>query len=471
MYDYQNVPCNICRSTQNFVANKKPLSNSSMLLSMAAPVQRVASLSEIAINQATFKARMRQVGGGAINYIAAMGDFTTLGFSIDIFQINPSSPPALSSPQNYFEDCIRVYYGDPQTGIDAIPDWLTLHPGTGLGSDVANYIPGNPGSLLGRSLAGTGFTPAVTVQLPALTAALEHALFPDVGPYRFSHWRRPPSAGDTFQYSNPNSIAPGSTRKSSQWGLKIANLMMERQDLNPPPVDLQVGPPGAAGRYGGRINNPGQPSDVLFYNPDTSANRTHTRTFPHELGHHLEANLGVEDMTRLYRGLYARTFSAPVVHHDPASLEWHHPHLPIPDQGIRRTGQRPNNTHYGLDLFLPPTGITPTPLPPFIAVGDTAQNALKNPSDDQSYRSQELAYPATVTTYTDTGHVYTTQPSYSTEFLSTTAEMMTRPRNARLLVETDPMRVALFLKVANPRIYAEVQHNFGGNLDALLHVD
>lgn len=476
MYDFETVPSNSCKQRQIHEEGRKPLSNSLLLSSMNAPVQRVVMPSVIAIKQAGFKAGMLQsVGGvmGPINYIDAMANYRALGFSIDIFQVAPSAPPALANPKDYFEDCIRVYYGEPQTGADLVPAWLSLHPGMGLGSDAHSYAAGNPTSLLGSSLAGPGFSPAVTGQLAPLTAALQSVLFPALSPYKFHHWRRLPAAGTTFQYQNPDRIRRGPTRKSSQGGLKIANLVMERPDLQLPPVRLRKNPAHAAGSYAGRINNPHQHEDRLQYNPDTAASRSHTRTFVHELGHHLEANLGTEDMVRLYRGLYARTFPAPVSpppHRE--TMEWGAPHAVIAEPGIRQVGKNaPSNRFYGLNLFLPPTGITPGPGGTLTAPGGTAEAALENESDQQSYLSQKYCYPGTVSTYTDTAGAFTPSSTYSTEFLSTTSEMMTRPRNARLLVETDPLRVALFLKIANPRIYAEVQKQFAGNLDALLHVD
>ena len=167
-------------------------------------------------------------------------------------------------------------------------------------------------------------------------------------------------------------------------------------------------------------------------------------TLVHEMGHKMEYNLDVVSMVQLYRSLLSRTKSEQLI-------------IPL-------SGQR----YRALDLFLP------------------------------NLPEEEIGQPITgkpryAGTITQEG-ILNMMKSQSTEFLSTTAEELVNDAemSARSnqettelpsLIEKDPLRVALFLKFANPNYYQAVSKEFENqirsehpegkvpSLDKILHVD
>lgn len=167
---------------------------------------------------------------------------------------------------------------------------------------------------------------------------------------------------------------------------------------------------------------------------------TAVSTLVHELGHKREFELSAEDMVKLYRGLLARTKDAQL--------------KPSPS----------DSAFHELSLFLP-----------------QLEAAL---SEKSSSVSTKLSYPGVIINGLD---ISKTQ---ATEFLSTTAEelvgqgtVVESAEEMQDIILEDPLRVALFLKFANPALYTTASQLFERqmkqtstseplkSLDEILHVD
>ncbi|PST27706.1 hypothetical protein [Enterocloster lavalensis] len=447
----------------------------------SAIIQRVPQLWEIAKAQAEKKARQYQFylpDGVSLDYHQAMLNYRKLGFSSDIFSVESNLMHRMPQIdwQQYFTDCIKKYYGAAPAGFAS----LDIEAGEGLGGDswIMNTHMHEPekrvDELLGSQLAPITFVEADGNRAPSakklnakscntsqmLVTILKTVLFPG-GKYLFDEMQKlpgnPQAAGkESFTFANPLS-GLGTTAHSFKRAVKIANRMMpagntgEPGSIDLPKLKLEQ---ETADRLGGYESYRGGPRrhDRIKYNSGDDAKRTHTRTFVHEMAHHFEAYMGAEDMVRLYRELYARTANYQELYQSaPGSLpklltDYTDANNNITEPGIGRTG----DTAFGLTMYLPK--ISPNPQQATQKAGST--------SDQMTYASQSNRYPATLSARPNDHGALSSRPHFGTEFLSTTAELLTAQRNASLLIATDPLRVALFLKFVNPKVYQTIKTTY-----------
>lgn len=179
------------------------------------------------------------------------------------------------------------------------------------------------------------------------------------------------------------------------------------------------------------------------------------RTIVHELAHQAESYLGVDEMIRLYRGLYARTIQ------DPNS---------ILETGITQIGGV-DSSYYGLNLFLPDLGLS-----------EKGFAKWQIDLNKQTNMSQKNKYPGSLVVCNNgtNSSQFLESNFYGTEFLSTTAELFTKEDLADRIIETDPLRAALFLSIADPKLYRLIKkmfkrkvgkHGEDIDLDKWLHID
>lgn len=196
----------------------------------------------------------------------------------------------------------------------------------------------------------------------------------------------------------------------------------------------------------------------------------------HEAGHHLENHLGVSDLVTMHNFLRART----------------DPNAP---QGERGAGWG----LFGRDLMgtygpgyaaeLPPM-IFQNRVSRFMSSGNgLIRFGLFNGGNWALSGISRLAgYPERGQRFVDDFFLQESNSeanSYATmlhgigsEFLSTTAELLSTVRGAQELIRTDPLRAALFVRLSNPPLYGVLNQQFqaaqgGGapvDLDDLLHV-
>lgn len=453
------------------------LSNSALLSMMdpavtakpAVPViQRVPALWEIALVQAKNRAMEIQGFPPSLDYKEAMRNWRGLGFSRNIFGLRLITE---SNSEAYFENCIKKYYGKDTSGRVS---WRNFR-GDGLGSDKAVFMAAH-GSQKENSLLGSQLNSAINIfdatssgYFPSLQTALNTVLFSGIYPFSPLAPAQPGPSFSTTGLAGNNSQSLVTTAAE---GIDIAKKMM-RPDHALPPVALSPAAANVQGSFQSRFDFPGNAADTLLYfvNPGLPPSHTNRRTFTHELAHQEEAYLGVEDKVRLFRGLYARTKNIYDNGYDGTQ---------IPEKGIGKTGSDARNVHkYGLNLYLPETTAA------FRLKHAQAGRIPPDHPDKQTNLSQRLGYAGTLTSYPaiPPAHpggahypVRRLSSTFATEFLSTTAEFLEDENNAHILINTDPMRVALFLKLTNPNLYRDVKTNFetanpGVNLNILLHAD
>ena len=239
-------------------------------------IQRVPKLWAVALEQA--KRRAQQLSGGGIDYEDIMDRAAwnpgLLGLSVDIFGHpdnydlqNVFEPPHYPAPpEQYFEDCIKMYYGELVPGYTG-PAKL----GEGLKSDWPTYTTATgPTSgeerLLGTQLdaAKTNFGTATASYLPALTAALE-SQFINASPSLFT--AAPPAAA-TFSFANP--ALPGASPRlqtAAQEGLDMANKLMDGTRFQIPNIELTTDSTNS-GRQGGfqsHFENASNKDKLLYF--------------------------------------------------------------------------------------------------------------------------------------------------------------------------------------------------------------
>lgn len=325
---------------------------------------------------------------------------------------------------------------------------------TGADTDMENeYIyvhdqpAGNALALIGIGLTenkeqfADGFSDKDSHSYKALTQALWQTLYPVTNGNRTYLFDAPSSPSPDLSAFEKKAMESATEAQIKQED--VDNLSMALSVAGKMYADLDGWTDNLAWEYRKNMNALGQFSEnnnggIIRYGslPKYSA----ISTLVHELGHKLEFELSAEDMVKLYRGLLARTKNA--------QLE------PSPS----------DRSYHELSLFLP-----------------QLEAAL---STNPSSVSTKLSYPGVIINGLD---VNKTQ---ATEFLSTTAEKLVGQGYVAESVEEmqdiileDPLRVALFLKFANPALYTEVSQLFerqmqqtsaseaSKSLDEILHVD
>lgn len=427
-------------------------------------VQRVADIAEIALSEAYRKVLQLYGPITRTKLLTAMGMWTDLGFSRNIFPelaAFAAGGPGDAACVAYFEACIRRYYTPGYPAQLNCPPIVGL-TGAGLGTDQGSYGVGGAGAagLLGRDLAHRNNPDNLNPQLDAvqpgrpgsvvqvLSYVLSSGFFTSI----LASWRNDDmhSLGTTFS-SRPEWRLLRA--RALARGEKTANKMADRPDLNLPPLTYQRDEHmGAIGSY---TSTPGAAGgEVIRYNShftrrDAAGNkikqRTTRRTFVHEQFHHLEHYLGVEELANMYRFLYARTSNR--VSYDGSGG-------PALSRGVRRHGAN----MFMLNMYRP--ALQPQ-LPPAPDIGDR-QTAEKYAG---GYQGVDGIY-----TRSAAGTPQVHPEHHSTEFLSTTAEMLSSSGLAARLIQTDPMRVALFLKLANPLVYRLVAAHFDARYNPALPV-
>lgn len=411
-------------------------------------VQRVADIAEIALYQAYRKILQIYGSLSRTNLLNAMGNWGGLGFSRNIFPELPAfvaGAPGGTDCVNYFNACIRRYFTPGYPGQLNCPQFPGL-TGAGLGSDQIHYGAGSDG-LLGRDLdhrTDTGkLDPQLAVSQQGRPGSAVHVLstilsapfytdiiksFRDDG--RMAHTT-------TFPIQR---FYGGGRAKALAHGVETANKMARRPELQLPRLSfVRDDTIGSIGSYA--FVPLSARNDVIRYNdlPDQIHHRvqykqrTTRRTFVHEQFHHLEHYLGVEELANMYRFLYART------------ADWEYfdgPGGPALSRGVQRSG-----ANFRLDLYRPALALPPD-------AGDRG--------DRQTVDKYTIGYMGEDSAYTrNTFGVAEVHPNmHNTEFLSTTAEMLSSDGLAPRLIQADPLRVALFLKLVNPPLYGMVAKQF-----------
>ncbi len=179
-------------------------------------------------------------------------------------------------------------------------------------------------------------------------------------------------------------------------------------------------------------------------------------TLVHEFGHHLENNLEASEFGTLHNFLTARSVGpqlrkvgyGPLSNKDQTS-EGYNANLPNPD-----VGGHSSLTRLGVDM-----------------IGNTFGSQASERSIDHFVQKNAHTPESSYATQVDAG-------DFKTEFLSTTIHYLADPQNARALIDTDPLRVCLFLHLARPAVYAQIQAVVDpqllllpppNTLDALIH--
>lgn len=196
----------------------------------------------------------------------------------------------------------------------------------------------------------------------------------------------------------------------------------------------------------------------------------------HEAGHHLENHLGVSDLVTMHNFLRART--------DPNAPQGQR------GAGWGLFGRDPMGTYGpGYAAELPPM-VFQNDVSRFMSSGNgLLRFGLFNGGNwALSGISRMAGHPERGQRFVDDFFLQESNSeatSYATmlhgagsEFLSTTAELLSTERGARELIRTDPLRAAMFVRIGNRRLYGGLNHLFqaaqaGGppvNLDDLLHV-
>jgi hypothetical protein len=172
----------------------------------------------------------------------------------------------------------------------------------------------------------------------------------------------------------------------------------------------------------------------------------------HELGHHLEDNLSPLEFGTVHNFLAARSAAVPA---RPTGLGAHF------NQTQTATGYNTNT----------PNPDPPSPMP-FTSLGTSLiGRGLGLQAGDQGvdHFTQSLSHTP------QSG--YATQVydgSMATEFLSTTIHLLTQPQTAHALLQQDPLRFALYLRMARPADFNAVAASpaltgAGINLNQLIH--
>lgn len=160
----------------------------------------------------------------------------------------------------------------------------------------------------------------------------------------------------------------------------------------------------------------------------------------HELGHHLETHLGLHDFIKIHRFLRART-----------RIKSNQQ-----EEGMTRVGL-PFKDSMGYSAYMPDLHLARKP-----ELLSTAKTI-----NSKSHKYATLMY--------EHGDKYG-----DTEYVSTTVELFTHAKEARKLIEHDPLRAAFLLKIANQEVYDNVRTTFevfldpsykGKELDKLIHFD
>jgi hypothetical protein len=171
----------------------------------------------------------------------------------------------------------------------------------------------------------------------------------------------------------------------------------------------------------------------------------------HEMGHHLENNLSPSKFATLHNFLIARAG---------------------PGANLRRVG-------YGHLHNQPATGTgysstTPNPVAPgklplttlgVSAIGHSAGLTMGEKGIDRFIQSHAHTPESSYAT-----KVYDPATAARTEYVATTIHFLTDPASARALIATDPIRVALYLYLANPRAYKELKRRLAHRIPAV-HLD
>jgi hypothetical protein len=224
-------------------------------------------------------------------------------------------------------------------------------------------------------------------------------------------------------------------------------------------------------------------------------------TILHEFGHHLENNLGPADFVTLHNFLTARTQVTPGgdgMRRDVGYFFEHHPGYQIDMPEINVGGLAGRETPQSLWQQITHAITAPyhwakqvagrayhaTPLRYLGLIGCGLKQQLgrlvglitgrREPRNwgasgvenffVHNANNQQLSYSTAVHNF-GTGDC-----TGSTEYLSTTVEFLNRPDHVRELVRVDPLRVALFLYLANRSQYELVRNEFN-IYNPILHLD
>ncbi|MBK8256264.1 MAG: hypothetical protein IPK82_26805 [Polyangiaceae bacterium] len=171
----------------------------------------------------------------------------------------------------------------------------------------------------------------------------------------------------------------------------------------------------------------------------------------HEMGHHLENNLSPMEFASMHNFLLARshnnqfrTVGGKLIVNQEHSGEGYNTDTPNPDvQGSQSL------TQLGVNMLKWRVGM------------ESGEEGIDR-SIQQTAHTPEASY---VTKVYEGG-------AFRTEFLATTIHLLSRRDTADTLVQADPLRVAMFLSVAQPAAYQQVRLAMaaqGQNLDALIH--
>lgn len=171
----------------------------------------------------------------------------------------------------------------------------------------------------------------------------------------------------------------------------------------------------------------------------------------HEMGHHLENNLSPMEFASMHNFLKARSRNGqfrkvgygPVLN-KAQSAEGYNTDTPNPDvQGSQSL------TKLGVDMLKWRVGM------------ESGEEGIDR-FIQQNAHTPESSYAT---------QVYE-GGAFRTEFMATTIHLLSRPDTAASLVQSDPLRVAMFLSVAQPAAYQLIRNAMGlqgQNLDALIH--
>ncbi|MDE1150355.1 MAG: DUF4157 domain-containing protein [Azospirillaceae bacterium] len=203
----------------------------------------------------------------------------------------------------------------------------------------------------------------------------------------------------------------------------------------------------------------GKISDPISYMSDTGRLSigwgSSTDTLVHEMGHHLENNLEPTEFGSMHSFLLARSSSNTYrkvgynhLSNSVPTAEGYDADVPVPDVGL------------GLRRHAPLTSLGADFLGMQLRIPGAEQGVDK--FVQHHAHTQESSYATQV--YDGGDH--------RTEFLATTIHLMAAPASARALINADPLRVALFLSLAQPQAYGRVHQTLqlqGLDLDQLIH--
>lgn len=194
----------------------------------------------------------------------------------------------------------------------------------------------------------------------------------------------------------------------------------------------------------------------------------------HEHGHLLENNLGVNDFANLHRFLRARSRSDQQRDTGWGTLtgtgKGYDAELPPMEFQNWLSRNMPSN-HSVTKFLLYNFGNWMLSLSTKLLTLDLARNYAQQFVDDfflQESNSETTSYATQI------------NGGYSTEFVSTTAELLSTERGARKVIEADPTRVALFFYLADKIFYGQLDRSFKArqrrsgqqvmSLDEFLHI-